>query len=194
MDYADKLSAFTSNFDEAKNTFYSGQGFEAAKGALQEKAGQASETIGLPVAGIAYKAAGKLGLNDMAETTVKQAVTKGGQAISNLVGGGSAPAAGSGSTGSTYMNPAFEGAGDAADDVVADAAGDALAVGAGEAIGGAAIAATLGAAIPIIGGIAALAYGIVKLVKGHHEQANSQKKFTFNPSMDAAPVYEPGQR
>ena len=191
MDYADKLSAFTSNFDEAKNTFYSGQSFEAAKGAIKEQAGQASETIGLPVAGIAYKAAGKLGLNDVAEATVKQAVTKGGQAISNLVGGGSAPAAGSGST---YMNPAFEGAGDAADDVVADAAGDALAVGAGEAIGGAAIAATLGAAIPIIGGIAALAYGIVKLVKGHHEQANSQKKFTFNPSMDAAPVYEPGQR
>ena len=194
MDYADKLSAFTSNFDEAKNTFYSGQSFEAAKGAIKEQAGQASETIGLPVAGIAYKAAGKLGLNDVAEATVKQAVTKGGQAISNLVGGGSAPAAGSGSTGSTYMNPTFEGAGDAADDVVADAAGDALAVGAGEAIGGAAIAATLGAAIPIIGGIAALAYGIVKLVKGHHEQANSQKKFTFNPSMDAAPVYEPGQR
>ena len=191
MDYADKLSAFTSNFDEAKNTFYTGQGFEAAKGALQEKAGQASETIGLPVAGIAYKAAGKLGLNDMAETAVKQAVTKGGQAISNLVGGGSA---GSGSTGSTYMNPAFEGADDAAGDAVADAAGDALAVGASEAIGGAALAATLGAAVPIIGGIAALAYGIVKLVKGHHEESNSQKKFTFDPSMDAAPVYEPGQR
>ena len=191
MDYADKLSAFTSNFDEAKNTFYSGQSFEAAKGALQEKAGQASETIGLPVAGIAYKAAGKLGLNDMAETTVKQAVTKGGQAISNLVGGGSA---GSGSTGSTYMNPAFEGVDDAAGDTVADAAGDALAVGASEAIGGAALAATLGAAVPIIGGIAALAYGIVKLVKGHHEESNSQKKFTFDPSMDAAPVYEPGQR
>lgn len=200
MDYADKLQAFTSNFDEAKSTFYTGQDLKAGAGALKEKAGSAAEQIGLPTAGIAYKAAAKLGLNDVAEGVVKQVTAKGvqvaKQAVSSVVGG-DAPASNSATT--SFSNPAFEEGGDAVVEpalgsTVAEGAGEDLALEAGADIGGAALAATLGAAIPVIGGIAALAYGIVKLVRGHHEEVNNQKKFTFDPSMDAAPVYTPGQR
>ena len=119
MDYADKLASFTSSYDEAKNSFYTSQNFDAAAGALKEKVGQASETIGLPVAGIAYKVAGKLGLNETAENVMKQAATKGVQVLKQSFSNAMSPSAPASSSNSTqYSNPAFEGADEDADAVV----------------------------------------------------------------------------
>ena len=45
---------------------------------------------------------------------------------------------------------------------------------------------------PLTGLYAAFIMGIVDIARGHHEQAGNQKKFNFDPSMAAAPIYQPG--
>lgn len=77
MDYSDQVSAFMNDYDEKKSAFYTAQSFGETEGKLQETAGGEIEGIGVGVGTVAYKAAGKLGLNDIADPIIKRGLEKG---------------------------------------------------------------------------------------------------------------------
>lgn len=102
MDYADKVSAFMSDFDEEKNSFYQAQSQKVQEGSLEEKQGGDVDGIGLAVGTIGYKITAKLGLNqvgkevaDKAIYDVKQAASDAYKSVKTSVGDALSPAAAS---------------------------------------------------------------------------------------------------
>mgnify|MGYP003632154596 CR=1 FL=1 len=81
MDYADKVSAFMSDFDEDKNSFYQAQSQVVQQGSLKEKQGEDMEGIGVGLGAIGYKIAGKLGINDVADEAIGKLSSNIGQAV-----------------------------------------------------------------------------------------------------------------
>lgn len=219
MDYADKVSAFMSDFDEDKNSFYQAQSQAVQQGSLKEKQGEDMGGIGVDVGAIGYKIAGKLGINDIADeaigklsSNVGQAVTQGAknvyQSAKSYVSSASSPSAledpwnaSSVSSEGNIQNSMLGEADSFADDggvlgLGGEAGADASAsIFSGVAAGGAGLAtvgAIVGEAIPVIGTIGAIIAGIVEIVKGHHEEKNNNATFTMPGANIDLPRFNPG--
>ena len=189
MDYASQLNTFQNSYDEQVNAFNMKKSDIVTGAQSEEKKGEDTEAIGLPVAGIALKAVGKEAVS-IAKTTVSDLAEGAKSAVLDAVGVKSftpQPL-----SGLTENAPNVQGQLLDADVEAPDVIGAAAVEVGAEAGIGAALAATVGAAVPIIGGIVALIEGIHAIHKGHHELANRPQFQMPAAENMALPTYKPG--
>lgn len=217
MDYSDQVSAFMNDYDEKKSAFYTAQSFDETEGKLQETAGGEIEGIGVGVGTVAYKAAGKLGLNDIADPIIKSGLQKGTSFLKDQANNLATKAKNwvqsktsvnnetdaTGNVQDRILNSSDDdvttpdaggGGGGAGGGAGADSAGAGGDIGGGIAdVGvGEAIGAVAAEVIPVVGLIGSVIAGIVELVKGHHEEKNNNNQFVMPTTQVDLPSYHPG--
>eukprot|EP00729_Bicosta_minor_P005952 gene5952-18217_t len=169
MDYSDQVSAFMNDYDEKKSAFYTAQSFNESEGKLQETAGGEIEGIGVGVGTVAYKAAAKLGLNDIADPIIKSGLQKGTSFLKDQANN-LATKAKNWVQSKTSVNNETDATGNVQDPIGAVAA----------------------EVIPVVGLIGSVIAGIVELVKGHHEEKNNNNQFVMPTTQVDLPSYHPG--
>jgi hypothetical protein len=80
MDYATQISQFQNTYDEKVNAFTTVQRNKQARAGAMQKEGEDTETIGLPVAGLALKAIGKDAFA-LGKKTLGDIATKAGEGV-----------------------------------------------------------------------------------------------------------------
>ena len=181
MDYADKISSFVSNFDEQQNDFLTVQSLKQQVGEAMERKGEQNVDragVQLPLAQAGQALVKKVfgsGVKKAATTTTDEASTDVGASADQV-----AAAATPGATDTVVTSATAK---------VAAAAGEEEVVG--EAVGLISLE-TIGTAIPILGAIAGIFVGIRDLIKGHHEEQNTNQTFQMPKGNIDVPTYNPG--
>ena len=202
MDYASQLNTFQNSYDEQVSAFNMKKSDIVTGAQSEEKKGEDTEAIGLPVAGIALKAVGKEAVS-VAKTTVSNLADKAVEGVKSVAQDAvpSLTSADAPSVALPFSINSVEDGSYATLASMAETGGAAAAEGAtgataalagAEAGIGTALAATVGAAVPIIGGIVALIEGIHAIHKGHQELANRPQFQMPAAETMALPTYKPG--